>query len=58
MESTPQTTKFFCAFCKEYQLISNFQGHRMAHHNEIVPYPETLEQLKQRFEMLGLYDEQ
>lgn len=53
-----QTTKFLCPFCRRYILKTEFEQHRLFHWNDHHQFPDSLEELKQRFEMLGLYDEQ
>ena len=42
----------------QYVLKTDFDQHRTVHRNDTdITFPRTLEELKQRFEMLGLYDE-
>lgn len=58
-DSTQQTTKYFCAYCKQYIEKSQFKIHKIFHRNDptTINHPETLEEMKQRFEMIGMYDE-
>lgn len=57
-ENLQTFTKYFCIYCKQFILKSQFNNHKIAHRNDVdVKYPETLEELKQRFSAIGVYDE-
>ena len=52
-----EKTKFLCPFCKRYVLKTEFTQHRLFHWNDHYRYPDSLDKLKTRFAILGLYDE-
>ena len=58
-ENPSQKTKYFCPFCKEYIEKKWFEEHKIFHRNDANcwNHPESLAEMKQRFEMIGLYDE-
>jgi hypothetical protein len=59
-EILQQKTKYLCAYCRQYVEKSQFDVHKIFHRNDptiIGERPKTLEEMKNRFEMIGLYDE-
>ena len=51
--------EYLCPFCKDYVLKSDFKVHEIYHRNDPMchEYPNTLQELKERFQYLGLWEE-